>query len=309
MHSSSLDFLQPHYNFERGVLKVWITGKEGLLGRTLTLLCQERGVPCVATGKEEVSVTSLDALLRFGSLHTPSHIINCAAYTDVDRAEKEALIPFLVNGTGAGYVGRVAQQLGARVVHVSTDYVFSGSEKTSPFKETDVCHPVGVYAMSKWEGEQRLLEEAPQGCIVRTSWLFGSKGKNFISTLLPRLGVEEKMVAVEDQFSKATFVRDLGEVLLKLLGASGVFHFANEGVVSRYQVAKEMGAQALTLGLPVRCKEIVPVKGTSFTPLAKRPDYSVLCTEKITQFLGTAPDPWNLAIGRFLEEEGRHAAS
>jgi dTDP-4-dehydrorhamnose reductase len=281
-------------------MKIWILGVRGLLGSSLQWLCEKQRIPFFATGKEEAPVTCLETLKRYAEENKPTHIVNCAAFTDVDGAEKLVEEAYAVNALGAENLGRVARECGIKLVHISTDYVFSGCESTSPFLETDRCQPIGVYAQSKWEGELRLLEEFSQACIVRTSWLFGLKGKNFISGLLSRLRGVELIKAVDDQIGRATYCRDLSEVILALLCHSGIFHFANEGELTRYQIALDMRQFASERGIELACKEIVPVKGADFPSPAVRPIYSVLSTKKIESLFGKKPRSWSAALQEFV---------
>ncbi|MES2345239.1 MAG: dTDP-4-dehydrorhamnose reductase [Chlamydiota bacterium] len=281
-------------------MKIWIVGAKGLLGSNLKALCEKQYLPFFATGKDDVPVTCLEALQRCAEENAPTHIVNCAAFTDVDGAEKLSKEAYAVNALGAENVAHVAREYGTKLVHISTDYVFSGCESTSPFLETDPCQPVGVYAQSKWEGELRLLEEFSTACIVRTSWLFGSKGKNFISGLLNRLRELELIKAVDDQTGRATYCKDLSEVILALLCHSGVFHFANEGELTRYQIALDMKQFADEQGVQLACKEIVPVKGSDFPSCAARPSYSVLSTKKIESLFGKKPRSWSTVLQEFV---------
>lgn len=282
-------------------MKIWIIGAEGLLGACLKELCNKRRLSFFATGKENGSVTCLETLKLKAEEHKPTHIVNCAAFTDVDGAEKLSKEAYAVNASGAENLGIIAREFGAKLVHISTDYVFSGSSQMTPFTEVDVCNPVGVYATSKWEGEVRLLAEFPQACVVRTSWIFGKRGKNFISVLFGKLKIQEVIKAVDDQLGRATFCYDLAEAILALLCHSGIFHFANEGELTRYQIALDMYKHAQMHRKEIACKEILPVKSTDFPAAAPRPIYSVLCTRKIEALLGCKPRSWQGALHEFLQ--------
>jgi dTDP-4-dehydrorhamnose reductase len=280
-------------------MKVWILGSGGLLGTAVNHLCQEQKIECVAALREEVDITSLDQLQKHAEAIEPSHIINCAAYTNVDGAEKEAGLSFAVNAIGPENIGIVARQNGIKVVHISTDYVF-GSRTEVPFVETDPCCPIGMYAKSKWEGENRLLDELSSACIIRTSWLFGSKGRSFLSSLFGFLCTQPEVRAVADQRGRPTFCRDLAETVLALLCHSGIFHFANEGILTRYQMAQDMHEEAKKRGAFLACQTIVPVGSSDFPTLAERPMYSVLNTDKITTLLGKKPRSWSEVLNEYL---------
>lgn len=281
-------------------MKLWVTGANGLVGTALTKLCEGK-IPYVATSHATVDITSLHEIKKF--LQSPegkgvTHIINCAAYTNVDQAEKEPALAHLVNVVGPENLGNVCRSLDLRLVHLSTDYVF-GSEGGHPFSEDDPCQPVSVYAKTKWEGEQRLQEVFPQACILRTSWVFGPGGKNFVSAIFEKIQKEEKIYVSNDQRNRVTYVKDLADAILALLCHSGTFHFANQGEISRFDVAQKMVQTARMRGLPVVCREIIGVKAEMFSQGAKRPLYSVLDTTKI-ESLGVPNRSWESALTEFF---------
>lgn len=285
-------------------MKLWILGANGLLGSALTRLCKAKLIEYVATGRD-VDITHLSQLkkfLRSKEAQGITHLINCAAYTDVDRAEKEPDLARAINATGPENAGLAANAIRAKVVHISTDYVFGGQSK-KPYVETDPCQPTGVYAQTKWEGENNLLDVCPSACIIRSSWFFGSKGKNFISSLLDKIRSEEVLRIVSDQRGRPTFVEDLSHAVLALLCHSGIFHFANEGDVSRFQMAEKILQHVRHLELPIVCRELIPVESSYFPAAAKRPAYSVLSTDKVAGVLGFQPRPWEEAMKEYV----RHA--
>jgi dTDP-4-dehydrorhamnose reductase len=284
-------------------VKIWIVGANGFLGSTLVKLCQKKGLNCIATTKNEADITHLENLKKF-CRNTPgiTHIINCAAYTDVDGAEKTQDLAFAINATGPENLGIIAHTLGAHLLHVSTDYVF-GDTQNHPFEEHDQPSPLGVYGLSKLRGEENLLSVFPSACIVRTSWVFGKGGKNFISSVLNKLQTEPRLQAASDQRGRPTFVDDLAETLLALLCHSGVYHFANLGDVSRFDIAQTIQAHARSLDIPIKCQEITAVSAAQFTGGAKRPFYSVLSTRKIEKLLGEAPRHWEHTLREFLSHE------
>lgn len=284
-------------------MKLWITGSHGLVGGALQQLCQKQGVPYVATSRKQLDISSLQHVKKFlktidGSGVT--HIVNCAAYTNVDQAEKEPTVAHRVNAMGPENLATVAHLHEIHLLHLSTDYVF-GSGAHHPFSETDPCTPANVYAKTKYEGEQRLLETYPQACVLRTSWVFGEGGKNFISSLLDKIQKEEKIYVSSDQRNRLTYVTDLVEVLLSLLCHSGIFHFANQGEASRFEVAQKMLKDLQGKGVALNCREIIPTDSSTFSQVAKRPSYSALDTTKIEALLGKSPRPWQEALKEFLD--------
>jgi dTDP-4-dehydrorhamnose reductase len=280
-------------------MKVWIVGSQGLVGSTLHQLCREKKIACVATSKQEADVSDLEALRRKAAEIEPTHIVNCAAYTDVDGAENNFDAAYLVNTFGAENLGLLAKEFHCKLVHLSTDYVFDG-EKREPYLEQDECRPLGVYAKSKHEGELRLLEVCPKACVIRSSWLFGVKGKNFISSMLSIMQKTEVVKVVADQKGRPTYCRDLAEAVLDLLCHSGIFHFANDGELSRFEMAQDIYTEARALGIEMVCRSIVPVPSSEFPTRAKRPIYSVLHTGKVERVLGVRPRTWNETLKEYL---------
>lgn len=283
-------------------MKLWITGSQGLVGAALIRYCMQEGIDHVATNRSLVDVSSMQQIKKF--IHSPegagvTHIINCAAYTNVDQAEKESDQAHLINAMGPENLGHVAHRNNLKIVHLSTDYVF-GLNGEKPFTEKDRCSPVSIYAQTKYEGENRLLDAYPQACILRTSWVFGQGGKNFVSFLLDKIQKEEKIYVVHDQRNRATYVQDLCAALLAIICHSGIFHFANHGETSRFEIAQKMVEIAAAQGMPIACKEVVSVNSSSFFQAAKRPIYSALDTEKIEAILGIKPRLWESALKDFL---------
>lgn len=276
-------------------MKIGVLGSAGMLGTALLEVCKSRGMPAVGLSRVECDICDREALQAFVDQMRPTHLINCAAYTDVDEAESHERAAFAINAAGAENGACVARDCGARYIHISTDYVFGG-RGMHPYREEDVCSPINVYGKSKLEGERRVLSQMPEALIVRTSWVFGPSGKNFISSFLSRLCKETCIKAVSDQEGKPTYCYDLAEALLELREVSGVVHFANSGGGSRYSIAQELLGCARSLGLPVTCEHILPALSADFPTKAMRPPYSVLDTTKYTKLTGKEPRHWTLGF-------------
>jgi dTDP-4-dehydrorhamnose reductase len=266
-----------------------------MLGSVLMRHCD------VGTARQEADVCKREQLEEFARRERPTHVINCAAYTDVDGAEEDSEGAFAVNCEGAGNVAAVAREIGARLVHISTDYVFDG-KGVRPYREEDMCAPVNVYGKSKWEGEKRVLEVMPGACVLRTSWLFGRRGKNFISSLLGRFREEEELRVVSDQWGKPTYCEDLVNAVMRLLDAEGIVHFANEGGSSRYEIAVRLLEVVKRKGISVKCRKITPVSSAEFPTPAPRPAYSVLDTSKYFSLTSIQPRSWIEAASEFFDE-------
>ncbi|MEN9344226.1 MAG: dTDP-4-dehydrorhamnose reductase [Chlamydiota bacterium] len=265
-------------------MKLWIIGSGGLVGSTLL----KKIGSAVGTTHQECDITDREAVRRCMRQINPTHVINCAAYTNVDRAEEEEKQVFAINRDGPCYIAEAVREAGSKFIHISTDYVFGKEERLIPYKENDRCGPVNVYGFSKLAGEEGVLSILPSACIVRTSWVFDAKGRNFVSTFLHKIKRKEKIEAAYDQVGKITYCPDLCDALLKLLNHEGIIHFANEGQMSRFEVAKCLGG------------EVLPVSSEMFSSKAKRPSYSALSTALYTKITGSSPRLGKEVLKEFL---------
>ena len=272
-----------------------------MLGSVLLEHCRKKGIEAVGTSRLEADVCALEQLEQAAAEIYPTHIINCAAYTDVDGAEKNPEAAFAVNSRGAANVALVAKEFESRLVHISTDYVFDGWG-SQPYREEDACAPVNVYGKSKWEGEKKVLEILPEACILRTSWLFGSKGKNFISSLLNWFQQKEELQVVSNQSGRPTYCYDLADAVMALLDAEGIIHFANEGGSSRHQIALHLLEVMKKRRMNVKCQAVLPVLSGEFPTPAIRPSFSVLDTSKYVSITSLHPRPWIEAVEEYLNE-------
>jgi dTDP-4-dehydrorhamnose reductase len=260
-----------------------------MLGRAVTQRLEELQVQHTATGSE-VDVRSISSLRSHFKSHRPDVIINCSAYTRVDDAESDKEAAYDVNAKGPTNLGRIASEYGAAVLHVSTDYVFSG-DSSEPWQEDALVGPVNVYGETKLVGELGLHSECDRRWVVRTSWLFGD-GPNFVATMLQLMRKENQLKIVADQVGRPTYVPDLADALVKICGVHGeavpfgVYHFANGGAVSWYEFAEEIAAISRGLGDVLAVERIDPVASSEFPRPARRPSYSVLDTSKVERFIG-----------------------
>lgn len=281
-------------------MKMWILGAKGQLGAALIHHCSKNKIPFVASDREQADITLLNQLKQLAEKNQCTHVINCAAYTNVDLAEKESTKAHLVNAIGPENLGVIGKEFNLKIVHVSTDYVFDG-QKGEPYTETDLPHPLGVYGKTKLKGEELLIETFPKACIVRSSWIFGQSNKNFISSIFSLLKNQEKVRVVSDQINRATYYRDLAKVLIEISDQKGIFHFANEKPLSRYQIVQDFFREMQKRNIPMKCQEIIPISAKDFPALSPRPPYSVLSTDKITAFLGRKPREWETVLSEYLD--------
>ncbi len=285
--------------------KIWVCGASGMLGSHFSRILTRRKVAFVANDYQQVDITRLEDVSEFVCREKVTHIINCAAYTAVDQAEHEQAQAYLINAMGPANLGKVGKRYGASVVHFSTDYVFDG-KATFPYKEDHPCSPLGAYGLSKWAGEIKLLDEHPYACIIRTSWLYGLPGKNFVETMLRLMKEKEFLRVVADQMGKPTYCQDLAEAALEISEESGIFHFANAFETNWYLFAKEIYQQANQLGYSLKVQKIEPITTQEYPTPACRPNYSTLSTKKIEQLLRQPPRPWQEALREYLETYKSH---
>lgn len=275
-------------------MRLWITGANGLLGSAL----KQKGD--LATGRAEADIGDLDALRAFASEHRGiTHIVNCAAFSLVDLSETERETALRVNALGPENLAVLAKEIGARLVHISTDYVFKG-DLHRPLNEKDATAPCNYYGFTKLEGERRVARMLPSACIIRTSWIFGQGGKNFVAKLLELLQEKEEIRLTDDHWNCPTYAPDLADAILQMLDVPGLYQFANGGAATKYEFGLAMKEEAEAAGFPLTIKRIVPVPGSTFPSLAKRPVYSVFDTAKIEKKLKAPIRPWREALRDYL---------
>jgi dTDP-4-dehydrorhamnose reductase len=256
-------------------MKLLVTGAAGMLGHEVVAAAQRLGHEVAAWDLPECDLTDRDATLAAVQRLGPRAVVNCAAYTNVDGAESDEPTAERVNADAAGNVAGACAACGARLVHVSTDYVFDGS-KREPWLESDPVAPLGAYGRTKLHGEQRVAAELEDHAIVRTAWLFGPHGPNFVSTML-RLGSERDEVSVvTDQVGSPTFAGHLAPALVDVAerADTGTFHAGGAGSCSWYELALEAFDVA-----GIACR-VLPTTAERFARPAPRPAYSVLGSER-----------------------------
>lgn len=281
-------------------MNVLVTGAKGQLANEIKVLsAHSPSFQFFFTTKEQLPIEDKKALALFFNQNKIDACINCAAYTAVDKAESEPQKAFLINADAVGNLAMITKERNAKLIHISTDYVYDGNEK-SPLKEDDKTAPVNVYGESKLEGEKLALVENPDCIIIRTSWVYSSFGNNFVKTMLRLFAEREEINVVEDQIGSPTYAADLAEVILQFLqptnrDSRGIFNYSNAGVTSWFEFA--MAIKEFTGS---NCR-INPVATSAYKTAAQRPLYSVMDTGKIKNQLGVSIPFWKDSLKKCLE--------
>ena len=285
---------------------ILLIGGAGQLGqelqKTLAPLAQLR-----VCDRSSLDLTQTDAIRELVADIQPDLIVNAAAYTAVDKAEAEPELAQRINATAPGILAQSAQQLGATLIHISTDYVFDGKQN-SPYLESAPTNPLSVYGQSKLAGEQAVQKECDRYLILRTAWVYGVQGKgNFVKTML-RLGAErEEIRVVTDQVGSPTWTNDIAQAIADLITQSnwdlnGIYNYTSSGVASWYDFAVAIFEEAQQLGFPLKVKRVVPITTAEYPTPAHRPAYSVLSSTKTSEVLGTYPPHWRQGLRLMLKE-------
>lgn len=286
--------------------KILVTGSNGQLGKELQQLAP--GYPqfeFIFLSKEDLPIQHFEMVRHYFSIYDPAYVINCAAYTAVDRAESEKERAFQVNAEAVGVLAAVCKQSATKLVHISTDYVFDGTA-TVPYKEDAPTNPQSVYGASKLEGEKQALQFNPETIIIRTSWVYSEYGKNFVRTMVKLMQEKEEINVVNDQLGSPTYAADLAAIILQIINSGnlpagrqgwqpGIYHYSNEGIISWYDLA--LAIKELT-GSTCRIK---PIPTSQYPTAAKRPAYSVLDNSKIRKIFGITGKDWKQSLKACLD--------
>jgi dTDP-4-dehydrorhamnose reductase len=256
-------------------MKLLVTGAAGMLGRDVMLAAGNAGHDLVGFGRAELDITDAAGLAKKFELERPDVVINCAAWTDVDGAEAEEQAAFAVNGTGAGNVAAAAAAVGASVVYVSSDYIFDGI-KGAPYVESDQVAPLSAYGRTKLAGEEATIAANKRHFVVRSAWLFGIGGPNFVETMLRLAASGNEVLVVRDQVGSPTYTWHLAYGIVRLIEGIefGIHHMAAAGQCSWYEFAREIFEQA-----KVECK-VLSITTEEFGRPAPRPPFSALTSQR-----------------------------
>ena len=287
--------------------KILLTGITGQVGRELQQTLPALG-EVISVGRRELDLCQPEQIRRTIAKIAPDIIVNAAAYTAVDRAEIEPELAMAINARAPQEIALAANEIGATLLHISTDYVFDGNNHT-PYLETDRTAPLGVYGKSKLIGEEG-ARKCDRHLILRTAWVYGSRGHgNFVKTML-RLGAERsELKIVADQIGSPTWSYDIARAITQLLTKAvtdseveGTYHFTDSGVASWYDLAIATFAEARQLGFPLKIERVLPITTAEFPTPTQRPAYSVLSKGKITAALGSYPPHWRESLKTMLQE-------
>ena len=281
--------------------KILVTGSDGQLGSELRFLSKEyKNYKYFFTDKKELDICNSSLVQKFVNHHKINVMINCAAYTAVDRAETEQELAYEINHIGIENLAIIAKKNLCKLIHISTDYIFDGT-KTFPYTEEDIPNPQSIYGKSKLAGEQALKNINPDNSIIiRTSWVYANIGDNFVKTML-RLGQNRtKINVVADQMGSPTYARDLAQIIIQILPQIenkivAIFHFTNDGVCSWADFAIEIFKIK-----DINCK-VNPITTLEYPTPAKRPSFSVMDKRKIKEFFDLKIPNWKESLVRMLK--------
>lgn len=284
-------------------MRVLVTGSFGQVGHCLTEQLKAVTSEVKAIDRTVLDITDRNEVFRLVQEFKPTVIINAAAYTAVDKAEEEVDLSYAINRNGPKYLAEAAQSIGAAILHISTDYVFAGN-KQGLYQEDDVTDPQSVYGASKLAGEQEVINSCEKHIILRTAWVFGEFGNNFVKTMI-RLGKErDSLGIVGDQFGGPTYAGDIAAALINFAqkiteDASfefGIYHFSGLPHVSWYEFAETIFSKAVKQGVIESAPKLVPLTTPEYPTPAQRPENSKLDTDKVCNVLGIEPSDWIAAL-------------
>lgn len=280
--------------------KILIIGGNGQLGNCLNKLISEYALDYEFhfTDYDTLDITNQKQINEYFSEYEPHYCINVSAYTAVDLAEQEKEKAFAINAEGVKYLAEACAEKGIDLIHISTDYVFSG-DTNIPYSEGDFTNPLSVYGASKLEGENLALENNPKTIIIRTSWLYSEFGKNFVKTMLNLFSTKDELNVVADQFGQPTNANDLAEVIMKIISTEekeyGIFHFSNYSETTWFDFAKKIAE------LSKSKIKINPISTEQYPTPAKRPMRSTMCLDKIENSYNIEPKYWENSLEECME--------
>ena len=279
---------------------ILITGKDGQLGFELAQIQSklEDKFDFLFVGRNEFDLTNASQVKDFLLTNQPKFIVNCAAFTAVDKAEIETDLAFEINAKAPALIAEICREFNCQLIHISTDYVFDGKKK-KPHEPTDSTNPINTYGLSKLKGEKLILQNNSSAIIIRTSWVYSTHGKNFVKTILKLMCEKEEINVVDDQIGNPTYAADLAAAILLMIEKlnsnlntkhQSIYHYSNTGNISWFQFAQSIQEMSKS-----NCK-VNPVPTSSYPTPAKRSSYSVLNCEAITQDFDIEIKGWKVSL-------------
>lgn len=292
----------------KNAMKVLVFGSTGQLGWELMQKLEKNGMVPLGFDLPSVDVTDGEAVLAVIAHEKPDCVVNASAYTQVDRAEVECELAFRVNRDGPGFMAKACAMERIPLIHISTDYVFNG-QKNEPYRVDDITAPLGVYGLSKVAGEHEVRKHTQEHIIIRTSWLYGRQGQNFVKTML-RLAEEKDVIrVVNDQFGCPTYAGDLADAIIVVVesmktrneGLWGTYHYSGKGVTTWYAFAREI-VDFVREEKTLTVKKVIPIFSSEYPTPVKRPMYSVLDCSVIEERFNITTKYWRESLGKMLKE-------
>ena len=286
---------------------IWLIGSKGMLASEIAVQLNQHNIQWIGSDRE-VDITDRTSVEAFAQRNfvpdSLQWIINCAAYTAVDKAEDEPTIAQKLNADALINICTAAKKYGARLIHFSTDYVFDGTSSV-PYIETDSANPQSVYGCTKLQGEQNIVGLLPEHYIIRTAWLYGRNGANFVSTMLRLMNEKDSLKVVNDQRGSPTYAVDLAKAVLRIIQFDnhryGVYHYSNEGNITWYDFACEIYRQGKRMGLIKKDCSVEPCTSSEFPQKAHRPSFSLLNKQKIKETFSLSIPQWNESLSSYLK--------
>lgn len=279
--------------------KIVVIGSKGQLGNELQDLSGQYDYEYFFYDKDELDITQQAEVEKKMQELQPQFLINCAAYTAVDKAESDEEICYAINADAVGYLAKACKDNNTRFVHISTDYVFDGTA-TEPYKETDITNPQNVYGQSKLAGEKEAVHNNPEAIIIRTSWVYSVYGNNFVKTMLRLMQSRPELNVVSDQYGSPTYAADLAQAIMNIVENKGwypgIYHYSNEGIITWFDFA-----QAIRDIAQLNCT-IHPISTEQYPTPAARPHYSVLDKTKMQQTFGIELRDWRDSLQLCLQQ-------
>ena len=283
-------------------MNILVTGANGQLGNEMRIVSKKSRDKYIFTGVAELDITDAAAVKEMVRKERIETIVNCAAYTNVDKAEEDEALCELLNSAAVGNLADAMKEVGGLLVHISTDYVFGGDPYNTPCREDQKGTPTGVYGKTKLHGEQKILATGCHHIIIRTAWLYSEFGKNFVKTMLNLTATKPTLKVVFDQVGTPTYAYDLAKTIYEIVerrgyaGKDGIYHYSNEGVCSWYDFTKMIAEYSGQTGC-----DIEPCHSTEFPSKVVRPSYSVLDKTKIKETFGVAVPYWTDSLKKCIK--------